>query len=454
MYMYRWIKKLFVLMAIVFMAVQPVFIPTVYAVQSWTGDPWEGESWEGDQWDGSDLKWEGETWEGDSWTGDSWNGNGTNSSGSPTDQDWTGVPWYLEGWSQSGTNGSPWSGNGFNGNGTAGSPWTQPGFNYGPGVAGNPWSGNVTSGNGTSGSPWIQPGYDYGPGGLVTPWLMPGYNGNGTEGASFDGNGTNGNGTEGDPASLEDFPTFPFEYDVGKYVVNDVMMGQVNLVGDLLTSQNMRDLGYESSMNYGLGYRGNLLMNGLKLGVGDNVVFDAYDTYSHVEEGVGAIQDFRAAQQFYNTSSSVGDLAEAGRSVSNATPPATSVGALSKFNVATAAVGTGISAFETGYNSARAVDVLNSDASGADKTVAVTDATASFGDTLMNAGVVTSAIPGAQAVGAGMVAVGAGVWAVSKGVRFVASHWKGNWKDTGKAMWKSTKDTAKKAWDTVTGWFS
>jgi len=440
----KWEKKLFVLMAIVFMAVQPVFVPTVYAVESWTGDPWEGESWDGTPWDGSDLEWEGDTWQ-----GDSWNGNGTDGPESSTGQNWDGIPWYLDGWSQDGTNGNPWSSDGFDGNGTSGSPWTQPGYGYGSGGMGNPWSGDGTSVNGTSGSPWMQPGYGYGPGGLANPWLMPGYNGNGT-----DGDGFNGNGTEGDPTSIDDFPTLPFEYDVGKYVVNDVMMGQVNLAGDLLTSQNMRDLGYDSSMNYGLGYRGNLLMNGLKLGVGDNVVFDAYDTYSHVEEGVGAIQDYNAIRNAQRTADTAGDLASASSKISSSTPPAASVGALSKFTVAAAAVGTGFSAVETGYNTARAVDVLSSDASGADKTVAVTDATASLGDTLMNAGVVTSAIPGAQAVGAGMVAVGAGVWAVSKGVNFVASHWKGNWKDTGKAMWKSTKNTAKKAWDTVTGWFS
>ncbi|GGK08634.1 hypothetical protein GCM10007063_33810 [Lentibacillus kapialis] len=447
--MREWLKKLFVLMAIAFMAVQPVFIPTVYAVESWTGDPWEGDTWNGDAWDGYDLKWKGNTWQGDTWTGDSWNGDGSDGSNSWKGQNWNGIPWYLRGWSQDGMTGNPWYNDSFNGNRTTGSPWKQPGFGYGPGGTGDSWSDDGYIGNGTPDAPWVQLGFSNGLSGLANPWLMPGYNSNGTNGGSFDGNGA-----KDDPSSLEDFPSLPQEYDVGKYVVKDIMMGQVNLAGNLQTYQNMQNLGYNTKMSYGGRFSSSLFMNGLKLGVGDNVVFGAYDTYTHVSDGIGGVKDYNYIRNAQKTTDTAGDLASASSKISGKTPPAASVGALSKFNVAAAAVGTGISAFETGFKSAKAVDVWTSDASGADKTSAVADAGASAGNTLMNAGVVATAIPGGQAVGAGMVAVGAGIWAVSKGAKFVADNWKGNLKDTGKAMWNKTKDTAKKAWDTVTGLFS
>ncbi|SFA91083.1 hypothetical protein SAMN04488072_103215 [Lentibacillus halodurans] len=413
--MNRLLKRVLALLAIVIIAVQPVFVPAVYAVDSWTGNPWEGESWEGTPWNGTDLQWQGESWEGNSWQG--------NDTESP-------APWSGQNWNQ------------------------QDGMN------GNPGSSDGYSGDGTSpGGPWNMPGYRYGPGGIGNPWLTPDFEGNGTDSDSLDGNGTNGNGTsgnetEGDPTSLEDFSSLPYGYDVGKYIVKDIMMGQAGLIGDLQTYQNMQDMGYNAKMNYGGRFYSNVFMNGLKLGVGDNIAFDSYDTYTHVSDGIGGIKDYNYIRNAQKTTDTAGDLASASSKISGKTPPASSVGALSKFNIAAAAVGTGISAFETGFKSAKAVDVLTSDASGADKTSAVADATASLGDTIMNAGVVTTAIPGGQAIGAGMVAVGAGVWAVSKGVKFVADNWKGNLADTGKAMWNKTKDTAKKAWDTVTGWFS
>ncbi|GEL76470.1 hypothetical protein [Tenuibacillus multivorans] len=436
--MFRWFKKLLISFFILVVAIQPVFVPVAYAVESWTGDSWEGDPWEGNPWDGSNLEWQGDPWDGsdlqwngESWEGDPWEGNGTegepwegDSSGTSGDswtgEDWSSLPWYLQGWYLNGSNGAdPWSGDSFSGNGTNGNSFSTEGFN----------------GNSTDGKPWVKQGMA----GIGSPWMLQ----------------NSSTKYKVDKPTLEDAtPPLPYEYEVSKYITKDVVMGQADLIGDLLTHQNMNDMGYDSKMSYGLKYRGNILMNGLKLGVGDNALTDAYDTYSHVYQGIEGIQDYRYIKQAYSNTKGIDDLAQASQKISNTSPPPSTVGALSKFNVAAAAVGAGFSAVDTGMKAANAVDILNSNADGNVKTAAVADTTASLGDTLMNAGVVTSAIPGAQAIGAGMVAVGAGVWLVSKGTGFVARHWKGNVKDTAKAMWNTTKKSAKKAWDTVKGWFS
>lgn len=401
------IKKILVSLAIIFVIFQPVLTPISYAVGPWEGNTWEGNPWEGDSWDGNDVKWSGDTWQGDSWEGNAWDSESAL---------WSGNPWEGNSWDGTETNGSGTNGNGTNGNGTDGS-----GTN-----------GNGTNGNGTNGSDT---------------------NGNGTNGNGTNGSGTVSNGTNGE-GSAEEYPKLPNEYNVGKYIVNDVIMGQAKLIGDFQTYQNMKDLGHNTKFNYGGRFYSNILMNGVKLGVGNNAINSMYDTYTHVADGVKGVQDFRNARQFASMADSAQDLANMGN---NFTPPPASVGALSKLNVAAAVVGTGVSAFETGYKGAKAYDVVTSDASGAEKTSAVADATASLGNTLMNAGVVTSAIPGGQAIGAGMVAVGAGVWVVSKGVKLFADNWKGNLWDTGKHLAKKAgnaiKDVASSAWDTVTGWF-
>ncbi|WP_174614156.1 hypothetical protein [Virgibacillus ihumii] len=411
------IKKVLVSLAIIFVIFQPVLTPLSYAVGPWEGNTWEGNPWEGNSWDGNNLKWSGNTWSGDSWEGNSWDGDSLL---------WSGNPWEGKSWEGNGTNG-----NGTNGNGTAGN-----------GTNGDGTNGNGTEGNGTSGN---------------------GTNGNGTEGNGTNGSGTNGNGTNND-IGLEEYPKLPQEYNVGKYILNDVVMGQAKLIGDFQTYQNLKDLGYNPKFNYGGRFYSNLLMNGVKLGVGNNAINSMYDTYTHVADGVKGVQDFRTARKFATMADNAQDVAntadslrDAANVADNFTPPAAPVGALSKLNVAAAVVGTGVSAFETGYKGAKAYDVLTSDASGAEKTSAVADATASLGNTLMNAGVVTSAIPGGQAIGAGMVAVGAGIWVVSKGVKLFADNWKGNLWDTGKHLAKKAgnaiKNVASSAWDTVTGWF-
>ncbi len=128
---------------------------------------------------------------------------------------------------------------------------------------------------------------------------------------------------------------------------------------------------------------------------------------------------------------------------------------MSKFNVATAAVGTAYSGVKTFNKWQNASDVMDSNASGAEKTAAVADVGESAGNTLMSAGVVTSAtpIPGARVAGGVMVAGGAVLWGASKVTKAVAKNWD-SIKDTGKKAWEGTKNIAKKGWDAVTGLFS
>ncbi|MDV2581454.1 hypothetical protein [Alkalibacillus haloalkaliphilus] len=441
----RLFKRVILAFIAVLLVLHPLITPVVHAVGPWSGEDWEGNPWEGDPWDGSQFQWQGEDWEGSEtegtpwesnpidgtpWEGETgegnpWNQDGFNNDGSWSGYDWQLSPWYLNGWSQPGMNGDPWSNDGFVGDPTQGSPWANDGF----------------LGNETDGNPWSNEGF-YGSD------IMPPSISDRTGFALETGNSYEG----GQEVSLNDFPTLPESYDIGKFVLNDVMMGQVNLMGDLVTRQNIIEMGHTPpNMNYGIDFRKNLVLNGLRLGVGDHYVFDTVEAYETVNAGVEGYRQFtnaRAAQQ------GAGTLADVATDMRTGYNSPASLGALSKFNVAAAAVGTGFSAFETGFNTAKAVDVLTSDASGVDKTVAVSEATGSLGSTVMNAGVVVGAIPGMQAAGGIMIAGGAAVWVASRGTRFVANHWKGNVKDTGKAMWNTTKETAKNAWGTVKGWFS
>ncbi|SEP98182.1 hypothetical protein SAMN05216362_10511 [Piscibacillus halophilus] len=438
------IKKLFISLVVAVIAFYPLFTPVVYAVDSWSGNPWTGDSWEGNPWDGSHLQWQGESWEGEGTQGNPWDGEGTQGEsweGSPIQEyyQWQALPWQLEGWEADGFTGDYWSQNGFNGNGTTGTPWSQNGFN----------------GNGTVGSPWVNNGFN-GNGFAGSPFLNNGFNGNGTQGSGwaqngFTANSSTGETTNGDSWNLHDFVQSD-GYKAGKYVVNDVIMGQVDLVGDAFTHQNMQNLGYNSS--FGLSslnsFRGGLLVNGLKLGMGDNFVFDAYDTANTVAAGVGGIQDFRTVRNLAQTADSVSDLAAA----SNITPPPAAVGALSKLNVAAAAVGTGFSVVETAGSISDFNDLRASGASGSELTEAGAKIGEGVGSTLMNAGVVTTAIPGGQLVGAGMVAAGAAVWVGSKLTGAIAKRWKGSVKETAKSMWNGAKEKVSGAFNTVKGWFS
>lgn len=465
----RLIKRVLVSLAILFFIFQPVMVPVVYAVESWTGNPWDGNPWEGDPWDGSDLQWEGKSWTGNPWEGKDWTGKGTDGTGTEGQSwngyDWESVPWYLKGWSQPGFEGSKWNRPAWVGNGSTGSPWLNPGW-QGLSSQGNPWRMPGWSGYGSQGNHWSNPTWNgqYGQG---NPWLANGYIGYGTMANPWEIPGWAGFGTDTDGDGS--FPQIPHFYDgygfqIGEYVVKDVINGQAGFINSAIKYQDA--LANGEDVKFGLGNTrrmfGDMIINGMKLGVGSNFVTDSYDTATHVEDGVNAVNDFKAARNLMeatqtasNTLETADELSDATRgTLSNLTSASGKMGALSKLNVGVAALGTGVSAVKT-YNSiGDAVDTFNNDSTGAEKTSAVADVGANVGDTLMNAGVVASAIPGGQVIGAGMVAAGAGLWVVSKGVKLFANNWKGDLLTTTKEIGKKAADGIKKGWNKVKGWFS
>ncbi|WP_067724809.1 hypothetical protein [Oceanobacillus damuensis] len=443
--MNKWLKLFFVSIASIFLVFQPILLPTVYAVEAWQGNSWTGNSWTGESWDGNDLKWEGNSWQGNTWTGNSWQGNSwTEDSwqGEPgrNEESWDGSTWNQSGFSGEQYQGQPWLAPGFQGYEYQGGPWTNSGFT-GDGYQGNPFSTPGFQQNGYQQGPLLaQPGTQF-PGVMGYPWAQQGF-------SNYDSTANTTSDRD------QPIPDLPKGYDIGKYIVKDVVLGQVNYVGDVLTYENMTSLGYDAKMNYGGSLYKGLLLNGIKLSINDKTLFDIYDTGTHIADGYSAVQDYQTARNLSNITTSGSALADAANTVSNVTPSAGAVGAISKLNIGAAAIGTGIAAFETGYKTGQAYNVLTSDASGAEKTSAVADATGSLGDTLMNAGVVASAIPGGQAVGAGMVAVGAGIWVVSKGVKLFAENWKGDLGSTTKSIVNKAGNKVKDGWNWLKGKFS
>lgn len=70
-----------------------------------------------------------------------------------------------------------------------------------------------------------------------------------------------------------------------------------------------------------------------------------------------------------------------------------------RFNVVAGAVTTVFSTIDTYKNTSKAINVVKSSVSGAEKTAAISDATESRSSLAMSTGTTLSAIPGLQAVG-------------------------------------------------------
>lgn len=463
--MFKWLRRLFTVLAIVYLTFQP-FLPVALAVSPWQGNPWSGNSWEGNPWtgnpwDGSDLTWQGQPWQGNPWNGNPWNGqnwSGEGTSESPWDgNSWDGSSWYGNYWSMPGFYGNYWNLPGFSGNQFAGTPWGMPGFSY-HNFSGNPWLAPGFLGNQFAGAPWLAPGFQ-GNQFAGAPWMHPGFNGNAFPGmpwmyyaglygpfgygpfayGNFSGNGTNADVT---------IPDLPLGYDVGKYIFEDVIMGQVDYIGNVLAYEQ----GLTSKMDYGGSFYRNLLLNGIRLGVKDQTLFELVDTYDTVKSGYDNFKTWRNLRSLSDTVSTGAGYAQAASNTATIASGGV-LGAVSKFNLAGAAIGTGLSAFEMGWNAAKAYQVFNSDATGAEKTSAVADVTSSLGSTLMNGGAVAAAIPGGQVIGAGMAAVGAGIWVVSKGVKLFADNWQGGLWSTTKHIAKKAGEKIKKGWNKVKSFF-
>lgn len=436
------IAALFALFIILFQT----FAFPVAAAQPWSGKSWEGDSWEGDSWQGD--TWEGDTWGGDSWTNDSWEG-----------KTWNGNSWESNSWNQHpGQGGNSWSGSDFNGRDFNGSDFNGSDFNgsdfSGSDFNGSDFNGTDFNGSNFNGNPWNNPGYNGNPwnapgnnGG--NPWDHPGYNGSPWSPSGPGGGGGAGAipGFNGSPINPGmpllpggDFSTVsppkPTAYDITKMVGNDVIAGQIKMIG-AYTEQGAT--GFGTSGNFMTG----LFINGVKTGLGGDkapwYAHAAADGKTAYDMGKGA---FEAGKTLSNLQrgTQLGDVAARGASTMN------TVGSISKFSAVGAGISAGFTAYDTGVNTLKAIDTWKSDASTGQKVAATADATASFGETLFNVGAVASAVPGGQALGAGLMIAGGVVWGASKVTKFFAD-------GSAKKVWNKTKDTFNKAKNFIGGLF-
>ncbi len=420
------LKKTFAAIVILCVVSNSFLFSFAAAVSPWDGNPWDGNPWDGNPWDG--VEWEGPL---GNQTGGTSNGTGVNGG----DYSFEGAPWTLAPWLE------------------------QPG----------PYPGGLN-----------QPGY---PGNFQGPIMWPGFTGNNQVPRVLDGNqglvtdlivGGTAPNVPAIPAGLS-----PYEYNayaqalengggvaqkpgvetpewvnISKYITNDVVMSQVGLAVKATTDSNF---GFKDVNSFKRG----ILWGGMKLGLKDN---EAVKTLAELETAHGVITDGYTAAQAIGQNSSVlngqrsyralqqagiaSQISSSPRSTAAILTPAN--GALSKFNVASAAVGTVFGTIETGYKTANAIDMMNSSADTTKKVSATADATASFGQTLMSAGVVAGAIPGGQAAAPIMIAGGAVIWGGSRLVKLAADNWEGIKqfrKDFSKDSWKASKDLAVKAYE-------
>ena len=464
-----------VMLAIIFVLFQSFATPL--AMASWTGDAWKGDAWKGDAWSGSDLQWEGESWKGDSWkqngwVQDGWEQDGWTQEGWSQDnwnQDgWTQDQWRQDGWTGDGVTpinpatGKPWTGEEIGGiNPATGKPWTGEeigGINPATGkpwtgeeigginpATGKPWTGEEISGiNPETGKPWtgeeisgINPetgkpwaGSDISGVNPATgqPWANGEMNGiNPVTGNPWSEDIGQGNLFGGEaPDKIDVDP-----YEAAKFIINDAVAGQVRVAFELESGDF--SLKKPNSLT-------GLVMNGIKLGVGDstafNYVYDGYDLADKVSTG---ITGFKERSMYKQLAANGVDLSNY-NSLNNL-PPTSSLKMLSKLNVGAAGISTIFSTIDTVKNGMGVYDTIKKNGWTSSKSVAAgADTAASFGEVLMNGGVVVGAFPGGQAFGAGMVVAGATLWGASKVVKGIASG--------------SLKKAAKKVKDKVDSWVS
>lgn len=227
----------------------------------------------------------------------------------------------------------------------------------------------------------------------------------------------------------------PGFYEGIKYVVNDAIGQQVNLVGEVL----------DSNGNYQFGKSGtwkSFLVSGYKLvgqGTGNGYVQLSGDVLDGVLKGTDAVQGFRTyqnsignLQRILSIETVIGNSSKLGN-LFTATGPMTT---LSKFNIATATVGLGFSAYETGANLHAWQNEINFEK----KTDLAGKTFSSFGETLMNAGVISASIPtpATEVVGGVLLVTGAVLWAAGTGLQWL------NKSKTGRKIIKGTVETFKK----------
>ncbi|HAM79746.1 hypothetical protein [Ornithinibacillus bavariensis] len=490
-------KRIFALIGIVFLTFLPVMTPTVHAVSSWSGDPWQGSPWNGKSWDGSNLQWSGDSWNGNSWNGNSWNGNSwTNQSWSQNGWNLSGFKgnsWTQQGWDGSAFQGNSWTNTGWDGNQFQGNPWSSSGWSM-YGFTGNPWSNTGWLGNGYSGNPWSNSGWDGNGNGPLNPWSNSGWNGNGHQGNPWSSGGGGGAGPfAGQPGSGTTInPPGPYnpsapeqfydtdEFNAAKYVWDNMMNAAIDI-----------ETNYPNGL-HGLGPNGlspdffkGFMVDTIKLQLGDHIAVDLYDigdTAYNMYSGYKDLEAIRQATFAANAASMTNNayqistasrFAQYGNLIKdsadvfltktefgNLSSTWSSMGALSKLNFVASGVNAGLSAYKTGVSIGNAIDTWQNTKDGSARTSAIADIGANLGETLMSVGGVATAIPGGQALGAGLVIVGGGLFVVSKATKLVADNWD-KITDFGKSVGNGIKNAgksiakgAKKVGSMIKGWFS
>lgn len=342
-------------MAIAFILFQSFIIP--FSSAAWSGTPWRGEPWEGES-------WENKSWHGDSWQGDIGTG-GEPQSGSPNGQ----------------SGNIPDMENGLPGIGPVQPPYKVP--DYLPGH-----NHNRTDGNGNPTYPGvILPGSKIGgdsnsthPGGLLP-------------GSSLSPGPINSNAPSGGSEGIEG--NEPDTWKTIDFVGNTIINGQVSFTVDVLQQGDQ----FKPSSVFGRpNYLTNILVNGIKLGVGDGTWFDyVEDMNTAVDMGFG-IYDTAEAYTLATRATSAADAATdiIPTVLNTGSTGASTLGILSKLNIATAGISTAFSAVNAVDSLIETADTFNSNAETSVKVSAGADTFSKIGETVFNAGLFACAIPGGQ----------------------------------------------------------
>lgn len=228
-------------------------------------------------------------------------------------------------------------------------------------------------------------------------------------------------------------------YDGIKFVVNDGIGQQINLATEMLDPSM---IGPDGNPQFGKAnsWKG-FLVSGYKMvgqGTGNDFMQlsgDAMDGVLKGKDAVEGINNIRSGIQSYRSiagsQAQIGLMGKLRQSFTMTGPMST----LSKFNIATAAVGAGFSAYETGVN----YKAWSNEKNFEKKTELAGKTISSFGETLMNLGAISASVPtpATQALGGALLITGGVLWAAGTGLQWI------NKTKVGRKIIKGTVDTVK-----------
>jgi hypothetical protein len=240
----------------------------------------------------------------------------------------------------------------------------------------------------------------------------PAQPGGGAAGSS--GSGATGNAS---PDSSVAGPSGPSDYDLFKYAYKDIAIGTINYMSknNIYTLEEMRSHLTPGPDGTGGGLTRQLLWNTFKVvGKGNPVLTTVADARDEVVTGTDAVKksislykygsDMMRMKRAQSTLQTFDFAAETSRL--QQLHFASYYGALTKVNVATAAVGAGFAAYDTYQN----IGKIKRAVSGTDKALAWGDLGQSTGNFLMSSSVVLAASGAGAPLAAGIFVVGAVLW--------------------------------------------